>query len=64
LDNYFDIKFRLWEEFKLNIDNIESLPFYEYQILIDKLNKKIEENNKKVDQGDMVEAFSFSRSKF
>ena len=48
LDNYFDIKFRLWEEFKLSIDHLESLLFYEYQILIDKLNKKIEEGNKKV----------------
>ena len=63
LSNYFDIKFRLWEEFKLSIDNLESLPFYEYQLYIDKLNEKIERENKKSDQGDLVEAFSFSKPK-
>jgi len=63
LSNYFEIKFRLWEEFKLSIDNLENLPFYEYQIFIDKLNKKIEENNKKIEQGNMIEAFSFTNPK-
>ena len=63
LANYFDIKFRLWEEFKLSIDNLESLPFYEYQLFIDKLNEKIERENKKVEQGDLVEAFTFSKPK-
>ena len=63
LANYFDIKFRLWEEFKLSIDTLESLPFYEYQLFIDKLNEKIERENKKVEQGDLVEAFTFSKPK-
>ena len=63
LANYFDIKFRLWEEFKVSIDSLEALPFYEYQIYIDKLNEKIERENKKSEQGDLVEAFSFSKPK-
>jgi hypothetical protein len=63
LANYFDIKFRLWEEFKLSIDTLENLPFYEYQLFIDKLNEKIERENKKVEQGDLVEAFTFSKPK-
>lgn len=63
LANYFDIKFRLWEEFKVSIDNLEKIPYYEYQIFIDKLNNKIEEENKKSSQGDLVEAFAFSKPK-
>ena len=63
LDNYFDIKFRLWDEFKLNIDNIENLPFYEYQLFIDKLNEKIEKENSIAEKGNMVEAFSFKNPK-
>jgi uncharacterized FlgJ-related protein len=39
------------------------LPFYEYQIFIDKLNEKIEAQNKKITQGDMEEAFSFTNPK-
>lgn len=63
LANYFDIKFRLWEEFKVSIDSLEKLPYYEYQLFIDKLNTKIEEENKKNTQGDLVEAFAFSKPK-
>ena len=63
LTNYFDIKFRLWEEHNLNIETLERLPFYEYQIFIDKLNEKIEAQNKKITQGDMEEAFSFTNPK-
>ena len=63
LANYFNIKFRLWEEFKLSIDLLESMPFYEYQIFIDKLNEKIEKENKRIEQGNLVEAFSFKNPK-
>ena len=48
---------------QLNVDNIENLPFYEYQLFIDKLNEKIERENSKNEQGDMVEAFSFKNPK-
>jgi len=47
----------------LSIDHLENLPFYEYQLFIDKLNEKIERENKKVEQGEMVEAFAFSKPK-
>jgi hypothetical protein len=47
----------------LSIDTLESLPFYEYQIFIEKLNNKIENENKKNSQGDLVEAFAFSKPK-
>jgi len=63
LTNFFDIKFRLWEEFKLSIDHLEKLPFYEYQIFIDKLNEKIEKENNQKEQGDLVEAFSLTKPK-
>jgi len=43
------------------VDSLEKFPFYEYQLFIDKLNTKIEAENKKNAQGDLVEAFSFSR---
>jgi hypothetical protein len=32
-------------------------------LFIDKLNEKIEKENKKVEQGDLVEAFTFSKPK-
>ena len=63
MTNFYDIKFRLWEEFKLSIDSLEKLPFYEYQIYIDKLNEKIEKENNKKEQGDLVEAFSLTKPK-
>jgi hypothetical protein len=47
----------------LSIDHLEELPFYEYQLFIDKLNEKIERENKKNEQGDLVEAFAFSKPK-
>ena len=61
LENYFDIKFRLWEEFKLDISNMENWPFYEYQLFMEKLNDKIEKENKKNASHGMSEAFSFDR---
>jgi hypothetical protein len=39
------------------------MPFYEYQIFIDKLNEKIEKENKRIEQGNLVEAFSFKNPK-
>jgi len=47
----------------LSIDYLEELPFYEYQLFIDKLNEKIERENKKVEQNGLVETFSFSNPK-
>ncbi len=62
LENYFDIKFRLWREHAINPDWLESIPFYEYQIWIDKLNDSVEkENKKRLAESGQVEVFSFSK---
>ena len=62
LENYFDIKFRLWKEHELSPEWIESLPFYEYQIWIDKLNDVIEiENSEAKSKSGFKEVFSFSK---
>ena len=45
LANYFDLKFKLWKEHGLDPAWLEGIPFYEYQIWIDKLNTAIEEDN-------------------
>ena len=60
LENFFDIKFRLWNEHKMDPGWLESIPFYEYQIWLDKLNDSIEKENKKAlaDSG-KSEIFSF-----
>jgi hypothetical protein len=62
LDNYFDIKFRLWKEHNLDPAWLESIPFYEYQLWVSKLNKYIDERNRKKSEGDgLKEAFNFSK---
>jgi hypothetical protein len=41
---------------------IESIPFYEYQIFLDKLNESIEKENAEIQAGDGVkQLFSFTR---
>ena len=62
LENFFDIKFRLWKEHGLDPEWIESIPFYEYQIWIDKLNEVIEQDNAQAKaDGGIKEVFSFSK---
>jgi hypothetical protein len=62
LDNFFDIKFRLWKEHGLDPEWIESIPFYEYQIWIDKLNDAIEEENaENRAKSGVKELFSFTK---
>jgi hypothetical protein len=51
----------LWNEHDFDISHLESLPFYEYQVFIEKLNSKIEEENKKNSSEGMVEAFSLGK---
>jgi len=48
LENFFDVKFRLWNEHGLDPDWVERIPYYEYQIWIDKLNLAIEVDNQEV----------------
>ena len=40
---------------------MENWPFYEYQLFMEKLNNKIEKENKKNASDGMSEAFSFDR---
>ncbi len=61
LENFFDIKFRLWYEHKVDPSWLESIPFYEYQIWIDKLNDTIEKENAEAQaEGGVTQLFSFT----
>jgi len=62
LENFFEIKFRLWAEHKLDPHWLESIPFYEYQIWIEKLNELIEkENNEALLEDGKKQVFSFTK---
>jgi hypothetical protein len=62
LENFFDIKFRMWKEHGLDPNWIETIPFYEYQIWIDKLNLYIEKENKQtMEDSGQVEVFNFKK---
>ena len=62
LENYFDIKFRLWNEHKLDPNWIESIPFYEYQIWLEKLNAAIEKQNRRtMEESGKQEVFNFKK---
>lgn len=61
LDNYFDIKLKLAKDYNISFRELESLPYFEFQILLNKLNKEIEENNKRITQEKegLVPVFNF-----
>lgn len=61
LDNYYDLRFRLWEEHDLSPEVFEKWPYFEFYDLIERLNKKIELMNKERGDGDLKEIFSFSK---
>ena len=62
LENYFDLKFRLWNEHKLDPEWIEKIPYYEYQIWLEKLNRVVEKENKEAqEESGQNEVFSFSK---
>jgi hypothetical protein len=62
LENFFDVKFRLWKEHNLSLDWIEEIPFYEYQIWVDKLNELIEKQNQdSLEKDGKKQVFSFSK---
>ena len=62
LENFFDVKFRLWKEHNLSLDWIEEIPFYEYQIWVDKLNELIEKQNQdSIEKDGKKQVFSFSK---
>jgi hypothetical protein len=62
LENFFDIKFRLWKEHGLDPEWIESIPYYEFQIWIEKLNSAIEiENAENQAAGGLTQLFNFTK---
>ena len=63
LDNYYEIRFRLWEEFGMSPNIIEKMPYFEFYDLIERMNDKIESINKERLNGDLTEIFSFSNNK-
>jgi hypothetical protein len=62
LENFFDLKFRMWKEHGLDPNWIESIPYYEYQMWIDKLNQAVEkENRESLEESGKKELFNFSK---
>jgi hypothetical protein len=56
------IKFRLFYEHGVDMNWIENIPYYEYQIFLDNLNKKIEVENMESQSADgLKQVFSFSK---
>ena len=52
----------MWKEHGFDPAWIESIPFYEYQIWLDKLNDAVEKENKKnLEDSGQTEVFSFSK---
>jgi hypothetical protein len=52
----------MWKEHGLDPIWIESIPYYEYQIWLDKLNLAVEEENRQIaEESGKKELFSFSR---
>ena len=50
LDNYFEIKLKFAKDHNISFSELEKLPYFEFQILLNKLNKEIDENNKRITQ--------------
>jgi G:T-mismatch repair DNA endonuclease (very short patch repair protein) len=56
------LKFRLWNEHKLDPEWIEKIPYYEFQIWLDKINKSVEKQNKEnMEDAGQSEVFNFSK---
>jgi hypothetical protein len=52
----------MWKEHGLDPNWIESIPFYEYQIWIDKLNDAVDKENKEaLSEAGQIELFNFSK---
>ena len=62
LENFFDLKFRMWKEHGLDPEWVEKIPYYEYQIWLDKLNLAIEKENKEaLEESGKTEVFRFTK---
>jgi hypothetical protein len=64
LDNYFEIKLKFAKDYNIPFSELEKLPYFEYQILLEKLNKEIEEKNKRIvkEKDGMVSLFNLGNS--
>jgi hypothetical protein len=52
----------MWKEHGLDPNWIESIPYYEYQMWIDKLNQSVEkENREALEESGKKELFNFSK---
>jgi hypothetical protein len=47
LDNYFDIKYKFARDHGISFSELEKLPYFEFQIILNKINTEIEEKNQK-----------------
>ena len=63
LDNYFDIKYKFSRDFNISFSELEKMPYFEFQIILDKINEDIEERNKKIlqDKDGVVPIFNLGK---
>ena len=63
LDNYFDIKYKFSRDFNISFSELEKMPYFEFQIILDKINEDIEERNKKIlqDKEGVVPIFNLGK---
>lgn len=64
LDNYFDIKYKFSRDYNISFSELEKMPYFEFQIILDKINEEIEEKNKKIREENegMVSIFNLGKS--
>jgi hypothetical protein len=63
LDNYFDIKYKFSRDFNISFSELEKMPYFEFQIILDKINEDIEERNQKIvqEKDGMVPIFNLGK---
>ena len=48
MDNYYEIKLKFARDHNISFTETENLPYFEFQIMLEKINNEIEEKNKKL----------------